>query len=151
VDTFAPGPGGAQLHDLNPSPHHPTSGLFWTIPIPEGSVDANPGAGRATLQVSNAAVFDHGSIGNALVSGSGDPMIPSTVSFTVQWSGVNDRQNVKNSGDGHAGEFVFGSAQMEWTATAGIYTFQSAPLATSSSSFAVLGKERNGVFVNGGH
>jgi hypothetical protein len=71
-------------------------------------------------------------------------------SFTVQWSGVNSRQNVKNTSDGHAGEFVFGSAQMAWTGTAGDFSFVSDPISTSSSSFAVLGHERNGVFF-GGH
>jgi hypothetical protein len=35
---------------------------------------------------------------------------------------------------------------MEWTATVGDYTFVSDPLATSSSTFAEIGHERNGVF-----
>jgi hypothetical protein len=47
---------------------------------------------------------------------------------------------------GFAGEFIRNRAQMEWTATAGDYTFVSDPLITSSSSFAEIGKERNGSF-----
>jgi hypothetical protein len=47
VDVFEPGPGGpVQIHDLNPT-LPPTTGLFWTIPMPETGVDVNPGAGRA--------------------------------------------------------------------------------------------------------
>jgi hypothetical protein len=47
---------------------------------------------------------------------------------------------------GFAGEFVRNAAQMEWTATVGDLVFRSAPLATSSSSFAEIGHERNGSF-----
>jgi hypothetical protein len=139
---------GQQLHDLNPSPTHPT-GLFWTEALPASSVTANPGAGRATYQATGAAVLDHHDFGNALFGGGPAP-VPSTVSFTVRWQGVTRRENVKNAADGHGGEFVFGAAQMAWQGTAGDYVFQSDPLATSSSSFAVLGHERNGVFFHGG-
>ena len=34
VDVYLPGPGGAQIHDLNPSTFPPL-GLFWTIEIPD--------------------------------------------------------------------------------------------------------------------
>ena len=37
-------------------------------------------------------------------------------------------------------------AQMSWTATVGDYTLVSDPIATSSSSYAEIGQERNGVF-----
>jgi len=47
---------------------------------------------------------------------------------------------------GFAGEFVRNSAQMEWSAAGGDYTFVSDPIATSSSSFAEIGHERNGSF-----
>ena len=47
---------------------------------------------------------------------------------------------------GFAGEFVRNSAQMEWSAAVGDYTFVSDPIATSSSSFAEIGHERNGSF-----
>jgi len=35
---------------------------------------------------------------------------------------------------------------MEWTGTLGDFTFASAPLGTSTSSFAEIGHERNGSF-----
>ena len=139
---------GQQLDDLNPSPTHPT-GLFWTIAIPADSVTAEPGAGRASYQVQNIGVLDHHDIVNALVGGGPAP-VPATVSFRVEWSGVSDRENVNNSSDGHAGEFVFGHAQLRWSATMGDTTFVSDPLASSTSAFAVLGHERNGVFARGG-
>jgi hypothetical protein len=47
---------------------------------------------------------------------------------------------------GFAGEFVRNTAQIEWNAAVGDYTFVSDPIATSSSSFAEIGHERNGSF-----
>jgi hypothetical protein len=38
------------------------------------------------------------------------------------------------------------SAQMEWSAAVGDYTFVSDPIVSSSSSFAEIGHERNGSF-----
>jgi hypothetical protein len=75
------------------------------------------------------------------------------VSFKVTWSGVNERLNIRNTDPifgGFAGNFVRNAAQMEWTATVGDLMFVSAPLATSSSSFAEIGHERNGSFFPAG-
>jgi hypothetical protein len=146
VDVYLPGPGG-QIHDLNPSSFPPV-GLFWTIEIPSNSIDVELGAGRASMQVSNVPILDYGSLGNALFGG-GPPAVPGSVSFKVVWSGVNQRLNIKNTDPvygGFAGEFIRNTAQMEWTATVGDYTFASDPLTTSSSSFAEIGQERNGSF-----
>jgi hypothetical protein len=79
------------------------------------------------------------------------PPVPGTVSFRVIWSGVQERVKIRNTDSvygGFGGSFVYNSAQMEWTATVGDYQFLSFPLATSSSSFAELGEERNGSFFN---
>jgi hypothetical protein len=141
-----PGPGD-QLHDLNPSAFPPV-GLFWTIEIPTNGVDVQLGRGRASLQASDVPILDYGNIPNALFGGGPDP-IPGTVSFNVVWSGVGQRVNLKNTDPiygGFAGEFIRNVAQMEWTAAVGDYTFVSDPLSTSSSSFAEIGKERNGSF-----
>jgi hypothetical protein len=144
VDVYAPGPGD-QLHDLNPSPS-PPFGLFWTIAIPGDGIDVNPGAGRATMEAANVPIIDYGSFENDIAGGAGTP---GSVSFKVQWSGVNERLKIRNTDPiygGFAGEFIRNAAQMEWTATVGDLVFVSAPLATSSSSFAEIGHERNGSF-----
>ena len=141
-----PSLGGAQIHDLNPTVFPPTS-LFWTIEIPDG-VAVNLGKGSATMEASNVPIFDYSNIPNALFGG-GPPPVAGTVSFKVAWRGVNQRVNIKNTDPaygGFAGEFIRNAAQMEWTATVGNLTFASAPLATSSSSFAEIGHERNGSF-----
>jgi len=145
---------GAQIHDLNPSTFPPV-GLFWTIQISDdrhgddgNGVDVNLGTGSASLQVSNAPILDYGSLWNALFGG-GPPPVPGTVSVRVDWQGVNQRLNIRNTDPvygGFAGEFVRNAAQMQWTATVGDLLFESDALGTSSSAFAEIGHERNGVF-----
>ena len=144
---YLPGAGGMQIHDLNPSTFPPV-GLFWTIEIPREGIDVEPGSGRASMQASNVPILDYGNLPNALFGGGPSP-VPGSVSFKAVWSGVGQRVNIKNEDPvfgGFAGEFVRNSARMEWTATVGDYVFVSSPLAASSSSFAEIGKERNGSF-----
>jgi len=112
-------------------------------PVWGDSVQVNPGAGRAIYSASEIEIEDYGSLNNAF---NGLPGVPATVSFEVHWSGVGERLNVKDPVARFGGEFVRGSAQMAWSAVVGDYTFQSDPLETSSSDFASLGTERNGVF-----
>jgi hypothetical protein len=139
VDVFEPGPGAPILHDLNPGIL--PSGLFWTIEIPEESIQVNLGTGRASMEADNIPILDD--------VYSTSPPTPGFVSFTVIWSGVDERLNIHNDDPvygGFAGTFIRNTAQMQWTATVGDFAFVSAPLATSSSSFAEIGRERNGIF-----
>jgi hypothetical protein len=154
VDVFElPGPGDpnqnpVQIHDLNPSEFHPTH-LFWTIAIPETGVQVNLGSGNASMQASDVPVIDHHDGGNSLFGGGPPPVHGAKVSFRVVWSGVQERVKIRNTDPvygGFAGTFIRNTAQMEWTATAGDYSFVSAPLETSSSGFAQIGEERNGSF-----
>ena len=137
-----------QIHDLNPGIK--PDGLFWTIAIPDEGIEVHLGEGVASMQATNVHIDDYGNVLNALFGGGPTP-IPGVVSFTVEWSGVNERVNVRNttppaSGGGFAGEFILHAAQMEWTATVGDFHFVSDPLATSSSAVAQIGHERNGSF-----
>lgn len=107
----------------------------------------NLGKGVAVMEVEDLLVLEYGDFGNALF-GTG---IPATVSFTVEWRGVDQRVNIKNTdspadGGGWAGEVIRNVARMEWSGRVGNVSYESDPLATSSSSFAEIGKERNGVF-----
>jgi hypothetical protein len=137
-----------QIHDLNPG--ITADGLFWTIAIPAEGIHVQLGKGVASMHVTDVAIDDYGDIPNALLGGGPTP-IPGVVSFTVEWSGVNERVKVRNnnppaSGGGFAGTFIRNTAQMEWTATVGDFTFVSDALATSASAFAEIGQERNGIF-----
>jgi hypothetical protein len=165
VDVFLPGPGNQQIHDLNPSAFPPV-GLFWTIEIAEDNsgehegdnqetgergdsgVEVEFGRGTASMRVSKAPILDYGTIQNAL-NGGGPSPVPGSVSSKVVWSGGGPKVNIRNTDPvfgGFEGQFIRDTAQMEWTATVGNYTFVSDALATSSSSFAEIGHERNGSF-----
>ena len=152
MDVYTLRVGGTQIHDLNPSPS-PPFGLFWTIQLPDDSVQIQPGAGNAVLQASDVPIIDYGNFANDLTGGHSPPPVPGTVSFTVVWSGVDQRVNIRNTDPvfgGFAGEFIRNTAHMEWTATVGNLTFVSDPLATSNSAFAEIGQERNGGFFPSG-
>jgi hypothetical protein len=136
------------IHNLNPSTFPPV-GLFWTVELPEDNVEVEFGRGRASLQGVDVPVFDYGSITNALFGPVPSPLPTGSVSFTVVWNGPGQRVHIRNTDPvygGFTGEFIRNTAQMEWTATVGDYTFVSDALATSSSSFAEIGRERNGSF-----
>jgi hypothetical protein len=154
VDVYQPRAGGQtfdQTHDLNPSTFPPV-GLFWTLQIPDSSVQVELSKGSASLQASDVPIFDYTTIVNALFGG-GPPPIAGTVSFKIVWSGVQQRVNIRNTNQvygGFAGEFFRNTAKMEWTATVGDLSFASDPLATSSSVFAEIGHERNGSFFPSG-
>jgi hypothetical protein len=122
-----------------------SDGLFWTMPIPEQSIDVDLEDGRASMRLKNAVVTDYGNINNALFGGGPAPM-RAVVSFDVEWSGVIDRAHVNNPLRTLAGRFIYNHAQMEWSATVGNYHFMSARLSSSSSDFAELARERNGRF-----
>jgi len=100
------------------------------------------------MRANNVPILDYHDINNALVGG-GPAAQPGSVSFTVAWSRVKERLNIRNTDPvygGFVGEFVRTNAQMQWTARVGDYQFVSSPLATSTSSFAELGHERNGIY-----
>lgn len=57
---------------------------------------------------------------------------------------------VRDPAQGYAGQFwqseSAGAATLEWSASEAGFSFVSDPAATSSSYFAALGRERNGLF-----
>ena len=90
-------------------------------------------------------MLDFHDINNALFGGGPAP-VPATVSFNVRWFGREDRVKIVNAAQGFRGTFIRNQAQMDWSATVGDFHFVSAPLETSSSVFAEIGRERNGSF-----
>ena len=136
-----------QIHEINPT-QFPPVGLFWTIEVPEHSVQVELEKGNASLQAFDVPIIDYGTGPNALFGG-GPKAIPGSVSFRVVWSGMQERVDVRNTDPvfgGFTGQFIRNKAQMEWTAVVGDYRFVSDPLQTSSSSFAEIGSEQNGSF-----
>ena len=121
--------------------------MFWTVALPEDAVEVHSDDGGAEMRGRNVQLLDFGDFGNSLFGG-GNPPVPATVSFLVRWASAGERAHVVNESDGHAGQYIRTTAQMQWSATSGDFDYVSAPIGTSSSDFAEFGKERNGVFFN---
>jgi hypothetical protein len=127
------------------------------VPIPSNSVDVHPGRGTAVYHVENLQTKDfHDFVNDALFHGA---WTPTTLSFRIEWGGtITDRRHIKDTANGFAGEYVFNSATMEWSASepsrpaawGGPAMYVSDPASTSKSDFAMVGHERNGVFFRTG-
>jgi len=96
----------------------------------------------ASLDVDGLALFDYFNLNNALSDGNA---IDATVSYSIQWS----EDGVPLSIDDGA-NFHFGGRQtkgfISWSASEAGFTFQSDPASTTITNFALVGRERNGVF-----
>jgi hypothetical protein len=141
-----------QVHDFNPGITQ--RGLFWTAFAPHNSVQVNLRAGTACLTVRHMPMQDYFNFENAGVGG-GAPPTPAVVSFRVVWNAVGHTMRFDNATQKFRGVFRNASAQMEWSARTGDFTFQSAPLDESWTEpapppleglAAQLGWERNGSF-----
>ena len=130
-----------QLDDMNPG--IASTGLFWTMAVPEHSVEVDFEKGRAEFRLEQTKIEDYGTFLNSLFGG---PSEPATVSFEVHWAGRAPRQHVVNTAAEMEGTFLRDAATMEWSATTSKYKFESKPASTSSSAFAEIAHERNGIF-----
>jgi hypothetical protein len=121
------------------------------VPLPARGVEVDLTNGAATMNAIKVPIYDYGTLQNALFMGSNPPPIPGWVSFKVVWQGgtaslpVNSTDPTKGI---FSGTFAQCMAQMEWQAQAGDFSFESDPLETSSSTFAEIGQETNGVYLN---
>lgn len=130
------------MNDFNPG--IAASGLFWTVAVPDDSVDVHPGAGTARFALSDSDTRDFHNIGNSIMGGPSDPAV---VSFEMIWSG-HGQAVVQTDGSTFSFDSVISSVTIEWSAlneATGI-RFQSDPASTSHSEFAAVGHEKNGVF-----
>jgi hypothetical protein len=112
-----------------------------------GVRDVHVSDGKARYVVYNLPLKDFFNIPNGLFHLQNPTFTPATASFDVHWSGpVTDRQTIRDTTNGFAGNFVSSSATMSWSAKTSDFKFQSDPESTSSSVLAVLGNEQNGVY-----
>jgi hypothetical protein len=132
---------GPQIHDFNfgISP----SGLFWTAPVPEFSVEGELDDGFASFSVTNLAQLDAGNLNNSLHGG---PTVPASVSFDMRWTGSGSRFDFTNSSDRFRGRFQFATVTIKWSARTRGFKFVSDPADTTVTQAGIIGEERNGVF-----
>jgi hypothetical protein len=113
--------------------------------VPEDYVRVDLSSGRATVEVQDLHMKDYVDIVNAVVGGGPRPA-PSVVSYRVEWSAAGDVNVFDNVAQQFRGEFREASAKMEWSARTIDFDFVSAPIATSTTEAAEVGREQNGAF-----
>ena len=136
-----------QTHDINPGISD--NGLFWTVSIPSGSVEVNPGAGIASLKLVGLDIEDYHNVVNALNDGPSDP---ASLSVDLEWSGAQARGQIRNTVIGFALDFVTTGASMRWDFSvthAGVtrsFASMGPSTAVQSPAAPLIGQGRNGKF-----
>jgi len=134
--------GSDQIHDYNPGIEK--DGRFWTTPISRGAVEVHQGSGTARLHATDFKIEDYHDVINALKDG---PSLEAVVSFDVRWTGGGGHFKERDDTNHFEGRYVEGTATIEWSGlTENGQFFKSDPANTSTTVFAEVGKERNGVF-----
>src|SRR5262249_10263676 len=136
-----PGNFSNQVHDFNPG--IAPSGLFWTIGIPNGSVEIELEEAEASMSLSDVELSDFFNIPNSLMRGKS---IHADTSFSVRWHGVKSRVHLHDVVNHFDARVIEDSATIEWSAEEEDFQFVSDPAETSTTVFAEIGSERNGVF-----
>jgi hypothetical protein len=130
-----------QIHDFNPGIDE--HGVFWTTRLPHHAVDVDLDRARAEMAVDHLDVADYFTFANALADG---PSAPALASFELRWRGVVDRVTVRDPVNRFAGRYILDAAAVRWSARERGFRYTSDPASTSTSEFALIGQERNGVF-----
>jgi hypothetical protein len=118
--------------------------LFWTAAIDTQDVQAEPGNGRARMDVRNLALQDSHDLVNAITFG---PSVPGTASFQIEWSASRDKQSYHNEALQYDAHMVLNTALVRWRGETAAATYVSNPTpATQVTVYAEVGQMRNGVF-----
>jgi len=142
---------GNQIHDFNPGVNGGTpfqAGLFWTMPLPPGSVHVDMADKMASLDISHQKIDDYGNVVRALTGAK--ELTRGSIDVELHWMGGTP-VNATSSTDNFSGQYLRGgTATLVWSAKEAAsnafpngFTFQSDP---GVADFAQFGTEKNGVF-----
>ncbi len=95
------------------------------------------------MHLEDVDVADFHNLPNAL---SGGPSVPANVSFHILWSGVKQRVHLHDNQKKFDAQLIVDTATMGWSAHTKDFKFESDLANTSTTVFAAIGRERNGVF-----
>ena len=135
-----------QIHDFNGGVA--PSGRFWTVPIPEDSVVVSPDGRQLTVVVQDLPLEDD-------ILRPAPRTVPATASFRIEWNG---KKAQKRRGKGlevapsdpaaFLGRFRKAKATGIFSGAFEGFSFQSDVTPPAKSRFAIVGTERNGVFLS---
>ena len=109
-------------------------------------MDVDHDLDEARLTMRNLEIEDYGDIVNALGDG---PSLESTVSFDCRWHHpIGKRHRIRNEAADQrfTGLFTQTHARVSWSAREKGFQFRSDEAETSTTVYAEVGEERNGVF-----
>jgi len=135
---------GPQIHDFNPG--IAPSGLFWTQPVSEETVQNESDQATASFDLVDLPEQDFFNLANALHGGSS---VPATVSFGMRWVGTSSPIELTNAAQGFTGTFTISTVSIEWSAKTAGFEFVSDPAEKSVSVAGIMAEERNGIFFTG--
>lgn len=95
------------------------------------------------MSLSDVELRDFFSIPNSLTRGKS---VHADTSFHVRWHGVKSRVHLHDDANHFDARVIEDSATIEWSASEEDFRFVSDPAKTSTTVFAEIGSERNGVF-----
>jgi len=130
-----------QIHDF--SPGNVPGGLFWTVRVPDESVQVDLEEAEASWNLSGLETRDFSNIVNNLQHGTS---IHADASFHIHWHGVKRRVHLHDDVNHFDARVIEDSATIRWSAHTEDFSFVSDPEETSTTVFAEIGQERNGVF-----
>ena len=116
--------------------------------MPRNSIDVHFGAGHASFRLTTE-ILDDQDLMSSLTENYpfGFPQ-PAEVSFEVEWSGILDKAHIRNEAMNFEGNFLQTGSTIRWSAlnpSTG-FQFTSDEPDPAGVIYAVIGRERNGVF-----
>ena len=116
--------------------------------MPSDSVEVHQGAGRASFRLTTS-IFDDHDLKSSItkVFPAGFPQ-NAEVTFDVEWSGVLDRQQIRNEKENFEGDFLQTGSTILWSSLnpSSGFAFQSEGPNPARVLNAIIGHIRNGVF-----
>jgi hypothetical protein len=120
------------------------NGVFWTMRLPDDNPLFIDFEGAEATLIADLDVLDFTSKPNSLALGLA---VPAGVSYELRWSGPITREaSVRDPDHGFRGLFKENTATLSWSAALAGFKFVSDAASTSTSVFAQLGRESNGIF-----
>jgi hypothetical protein len=132
----------SQIHDYDPG--IAASGLFWTIAIPDDSVEADLEDAEARLHLSNLSIHDYGSIPNGLFHFA--PPQPGKVSLDLRWFDALKRGTTSDPTKPFEQNYVQTKAHISWSGQTGRDEHFQTTGGQQTVHFAQIAQERNGSF-----
>jgi hypothetical protein len=134
-----------QVHDFNGGIQ--PSGLFWVVQLPDQAFHVSHDGRQASLEADHVCVIDSFQFG-------GPNSVPATVNFKIKWDAIGPRE-LHGRGKAVAptdpaaflGRFAKARSTASFSGSELGFSFRSNPGVNTDRTFAELGPEQNGIFL----